>query len=563
MNAAGLLGRFNAVLGTDHRLETQGMQALLEDIRATTYDFGEAYGKVRPWWTEADVAVQGSRLYADIRARDAKRDDERKETIRRRQALQATTQPRRIWDLYSNRVLPLSVIPCEESDSDDDVKLPHSLWAVSHSWVADEERTQVWTSINRKQWPVPLPSAASLAHVRVELLNMGAEYVWIDVLCLRQQGRAEDEALRTEEWKTDVPTIGFVYQGEPSNRPCITYFNGLGLPLDTSPATLESSRHWFNRVWTLQESVTGWIPGGLAGFPLAGGEAFFSQVRGLVDILRKGGSTALVPGLMQRSCTTEMDRVAGLAYCMGCDSLPQYDAAAPLDTSWQLLIKTMGGVERLELFLLHFADKPFALFPSWKEFATGVPALEDKPNHAIFTAERLVLAQNDEVISDLPGQYYQIAETSAPCRISIDENKDLAIRFEGERVACRVALGEGYTGMHGVILQGVLYTLVRLHLPLAPHGRPAREDYWVVAEVVGEKKEAAEGMQSLTDVVKWGVILACAESLQSQAGWKTTRIMYVANEVALQRTQYRDQYMKAFEAMKAEGAKSIIMELST
>ncbi|GJE96242.1 hypothetical protein PsYK624_124360 [Phanerochaete sordida] len=211
MTAAGLLNHLNAVLGTDHHMETPGMRALLDEICTTSYDFGEAYGKVRLWWAEADVAVRGPRLLAEMRSRKAKHDRERKETLRRRKALQATTPPRRVWDLYSNRVLPLTTIPYEESDSEVPVKLPDPLWTVSHSWVADEERTQVWTNINRKQWPVPLPRATSLAHVRVELLNMGAEYVWLDVLCLRQQGRAADEALRTEEWKIDVPTIGFVY----------------------------------------------------------------------------------------------------------------------------------------------------------------------------------------------------------------------------------------------------------------------------------------------------------------------------------------------------------------
>ncbi len=35
------------------------------------------------------------------------------------------------------------------------------------------------------------------------MLNLGAEYVWLDVLCLRQkEGLRED--LREEEWKVDV-----------------------------------------------------------------------------------------------------------------------------------------------------------------------------------------------------------------------------------------------------------------------------------------------------------------------------------------------------------------------
>lgn len=58
---------------------------------------------------------------------------------------------------------------------------------------------------------MPVPRTTTLEHVRVELLNLGAEYVWLDVLFLRQQGRAADEQQRLDEWRIDVPTIGFVY----------------------------------------------------------------------------------------------------------------------------------------------------------------------------------------------------------------------------------------------------------------------------------------------------------------------------------------------------------------
>lgn len=147
------------------------------------------------------------------------------------------------------------------------------MWCVSHSWVDSCERVEVWTKINGEQWPVPLPHDITLDHVRIELLNMGAKYVWLDVLCLRQVGRDEDEGQRQEEWKLDVPTIGYTYSRRSTH--CITYFNGLGLPLDISPAILDSTRQWFNRVWTLQESPVSWLPGGLSSRPLVDACAFF------------------------------------------------------------------------------------------------------------------------------------------------------------------------------------------------------------------------------------------------------------------------------------------------
>ena len=90
----------------------------------------------------------------------------------------------------------------------------------------------VWTEINQHQWPVPLPQGNSLEHLRWEILRLGAEYVWIDVVCLRQRitvnsleqlGQIKDapaqqstvdelERLRQDEWKVDVPTIGNIYR---------------------------------------------------------------------------------------------------------------------------------------------------------------------------------------------------------------------------------------------------------------------------------------------------------------------------------------------------------------
>ncbi len=50
------------------------------------------------------------------------------------------------------------------------------------------DRQNVETPINGCEWPVPMPKGADLNHIRIEMLNIGAEYVWLDVLCLRQAG---------------------------------------------------------------------------------------------------------------------------------------------------------------------------------------------------------------------------------------------------------------------------------------------------------------------------------------------------------------------------------------
>ncbi len=83
--------------------------------------------------------------------------------------------PRRVWDLYANRVVPYWVALVDD-------------WVgISHAWVSDEERINVMTPINGYEWPVPMPKDANLNLIRVEMLNFGAEYAWLDVLCLRQE----------------------------------------------------------------------------------------------------------------------------------------------------------------------------------------------------------------------------------------------------------------------------------------------------------------------------------------------------------------------------------------
>ncbi len=66
---------------------------------------------------------------------------------------------------------------------------------------------------------------------------------------LETERRAEED-LRTEEWKLDVPTIGYIYQGVT----VVCYLSGLGLPLSIKAGDLESERSWFRRAWTLQEN---------------------------------------------------------------------------------------------------------------------------------------------------------------------------------------------------------------------------------------------------------------------------------------------------------------------
>ncbi len=81
---------------------------------------------------------------------------------------------------------------------------------ISHAWIDEKDRSVVLTPINGYEWPVPIPKDVDLNLIRIEMLNLGLKYAWLDVLCLRQVG-GQREDFRTEEWKLDVPTIGGVY----------------------------------------------------------------------------------------------------------------------------------------------------------------------------------------------------------------------------------------------------------------------------------------------------------------------------------------------------------------
>ena len=219
-------------------------------------DFGTAYAYVRPWWPllGTDPAyVKRQMLMCEM-------DDTSMREFALSQWSHQTaptidppdTPPRRVWDLFANRVVPYYVV----SQSGARGQHPHGdagaqIVGVSHSWARPDERTDVLTPINAREWPVPIPADTTLERVRIELLNLGLEYAWLDVLCLRQASAdALGETLRADEWRLDVPTIGNVYRAARA-RAVVRYYSGLGRPFRIGD--MRDERHWLNRAWTLQE----------------------------------------------------------------------------------------------------------------------------------------------------------------------------------------------------------------------------------------------------------------------------------------------------------------------
>jgi len=287
-----------ALVGIDmNKAEVSGAKGWIRnDIRyfvSEKFDFGLAYATARVGWKHFNGTVDDTSISVQ-RGRWLKKAKELDEA--RTQAIYThsstgqelikspySIMPRRLWDLKSNRVVEYRMLHAEMQSIDVVSKFRHTqsplyptFWAVTHSWT-DDMKPLTKTPINQYQWPIPLPEGVDLERdVRTELLSFGAEYVWIDVLCLRQHSGTQKpsdhstsfDPIKQAEWKIDVPTIGNIYRAAEC---VVRYFNGLGRSF--SEHGWDDERHWLRRAWTLQEiraeSMT--FNGGLGmSFPLNG-----------------------------------------------------------------------------------------------------------------------------------------------------------------------------------------------------------------------------------------------------------------------------------------------------
>ncbi|PBK64610.1 hypothetical protein ARMSODRAFT_918102, partial [Armillaria solidipes] len=300
------------------------------------------------------------------RERDSKM---REDVLVNKRIIWKEVPPRRVWDLYSNRVVPWWVARTWP-------------WAISHAWVEDKDRMDVLTPINGCEWPAPIPKDTNLDLIHIEMLNADAEYAWLDVLCLRQVG-GQREDLRAKEWKVDVPTIGNVYRGKD---PIMYYFNGLGRPLRMKMGDFKSDRNWFKRVWTLQEFVDKRIIGGDTGDDNAMAEEvraeFDRRLLALQEISRfrfdsRDVWTAL-SHMRDRVCTNPVDRIAGLVYLLGdVDAIPSYYEMQSIEDAWTALVDVMGNSDRAALFFTYPrpGNRNKVWRPSWSQVMNNVEVL--------------------------------------------------------------------------------------------------------------------------------------------------------------------------------------------
>ncbi|KAK0500943.1 hypothetical protein EDD18DRAFT_1280248 [Armillaria luteobubalina] len=375
LGVQGLLDQLNATLATSYSLDNLFLSSLLEDCIKDGYDFGLAYSHLRRIWYIDDWSTVQDVLW---RWRDEDQKMRQKALVDNR-IVNPRLPPRRVWDLYSNRVMPWWL----KSRAGKCDRYKYRQWPgpISHSWVDEKDRTAVWTPINENQWPAPIPKDADLNLIRIEMLNLGLEYTWLDVLCLRQVGGWRED-LRTEEWKLDVPTIGEVYvltNGEVyTQSDTVCYLSGLGRPLTLKEGDLESDRSWFRRAWTLQE--TKWwmvFAGDTPDSPLHAeckdGEYETELLTGfhkqLKDTHKHFSGRHALAEMRKRVSMNPVDKIAGLASIIGSWWIPAYYESASLEDAWTALVNSLPEIGRARLFILcaEPGDRGAKWRPSWEQ----------------------------------------------------------------------------------------------------------------------------------------------------------------------------------------------------
>ncbi|KAK0449098.1 uncharacterized protein EV420DRAFT_792183 [Desarmillaria tabescens] len=339
----GILDLLNAILETSHTLDTPSVSSLLEDCITQNYDFGAAYGRLRRVWKSYD----GGTMQDELRKHEEGDWKMRREALAGNRIVEPDLPPRRVWDLYSNRVVPYWVTEGWPEP-------------ISHAWVDEKDRVDVWTPINGKKWPVPIPNDADLRLIRIEMLNLGYEYTWLDVLCLRQVGGLRED-LRVEEWKLDVPTIGRVYRFVR----VVIYLSGLGQPLILKEGDLESDRSWFRCAWTVQEVgseriIAGDTPDGpMHARPIDEDGNYEIEIltqfhRQLKSFQRRYQYIfSALADMQKRVSTNPVDKVAGLAFPLWPKTIPAYHESESLEEAWTVLVNTMRSVMRVDFLFLY------------------------------------------------------------------------------------------------------------------------------------------------------------------------------------------------------------------
>ena len=424
-----------------------------------------------------------------------------------------SVMPRRLWDLKSNRVVDFRMLHAAQPT----IETRPTFWAVTHSWTSD--MTPVSTAINQFQWPVPLPKGISLESLRSELLTLGAEYVWLDVICLRQRSELNSlEQLRQKEWKLDVPTIGNIYRAAAK---IVRYFNGLGVPF--SNEGWDSSRHWLQRAWTLQEiaseknTINGSIPrdrsqrwvflnskgkvsGKLIKFRSAIGPVI--QLAAQVDSQYGCEIYELAREMARRQSTELVDKISGLFYLLRTTKLPCYDEHKTSEDIWRESFHLLPLAQRAEiLFDFPYRGSDAQWFPTWAQvldWPTRDPEYNHMRPHISHDLARNALGEISFIrnIWTIPGVTLSERNYPGECEYGVETNGRL------------FGFYPPYLKQKPIDIQDSVFTLATLDIGYAYN--------WVVCKAIGKKAGESVGFDGVAEVNvlrKIGVLRtdACSE----------------------------------------------------
>lgn len=512
MKPGVLLDWMNRLFNTHYSM-TPSLKACLTGFMDDGCDLGQVYGHLRPWWPEIRDVKEFDGVPAAMQKRKQEDYDLRAAAVTGNRIINSHIPPRRVWDLYANRVLPFHVLKPETTPSGEPC-LPSRLLAVSHSWLAASDRQSVLTTVNGKAWHVPIPRKTTLGAIRNELLILGAEYVFLDVLCLRQRDelRPEAESVRKREWRLDIPTIGYIYNESVGSvfKPIIVYFNGLGIPFNDGPVDPNDRYHWFNRVWTLQETPQmNVIIGGLRKkldkiclpvyqySKLGTAEISHSFLESLKTLCTSYfelcghyvGSilSNVVPMVAGRAYSNAVDEVACMAYMLSCTTLPIYDADIDVEVAWSLLVECLPPRDQLRLLFSDFKlDRPTSSWrPTWEQFKACRLFKVPNPGHDNVSEPEL-LKRLDGSSPELGygnglDVYYHSAYVVHKCRIHIpqsatDENTSGSVEMPLARSSDYGTFS--VTEWGSLIVEGTAYLLISV----------GSLQNWVVAQAVGSRR---------------------------------------------------------------------------
>jgi len=487
------------------------------------YDLGLAYAAARVAWKSFNdqgfnVAVHRDQWLARARQIDEDRgnsidtDDTGQKLIKSPYLI----MPRRIWDLKSNRVVEFRMLHSEVLTQEhlcgsivvDQEKPCPRFWAITHSWTY--EMSPVKTSVNQYQWPTPLPRELDLEHgVRRELLSKGAEYVWLDVLCLRQHS-AVDNHTKEDEWAVDVPTIGNIYRSAVG---IARYFNGLGQAFSTTG--WDDPRHWLRRAWTLQEirsentTYNAGMSHNTSAHTIMNTESIIGEkvttlreaIHPIVKLAAQVDSPSgcsvydLVQQMAKRFATQPTDKVVGLFYLLRTIQLPTYNADIGDGDAWAKCFHVLPFGRKIELLF----DFPYGgdssagpdcqWFPTWKQLMEW-PARDPTYDHTVAVYEQhqahpqLAQAQKPEhlLVSDI----WAISDV---CQFQTKERKEYEIKIGNEIFG----FYSPYVRQKPIEVSSCgRYTLVTTN--------PDHSYNWVVCESLGQRPTTPDGTIKTTEI---------------------------------------------------------------